>query len=55
MARKGNTSTTFPNDTWAELEALAAEFGGTRPLSIPQTVDKLIAEHKAKKTAEATA
>lgn len=51
MARQGSKGTTLPGDTHAELEKLAKEFGGTKPLTIPQTIDKLIAEHKARKEA----
>lgn len=42
----------MPDDTHAALSELAIEFGGTKPLTIPATIDKLIAEHKQHKATE---
>jgi hypothetical protein len=54
MARQGSKGTTLPDDTHAALSELAVEFGGTKPLTIPATIDKLIAEHKQRKATEIT-
>lgn len=48
MARKGSKGTTLPLETIERLEEKALKFarraGGSKPLSIPQTIDILLNE-----------